>query len=141
MLSRINSLWQFYAAFVLITLGLSFGTFLVVTTTVANWFVQKRSRAMSITMAGSGLGGVLVPVIIWLIATADWRMGLVVIGVGFWVVGFPVAFTMKRRPEDYGLLPDGERPDEESGAKDVNTQSKTSAKRSVVEGNFTTKAA
>ena len=81
LLSMIQSQWQFYAAFLVLTLGLSFGTFLVVTTTVANWFVAQRSRALSITMAGSGVGGVLVPLVVWLIATTDWRTGLVVIGI------------------------------------------------------------
>ena len=115
LLSRIQNLWQFYAVFLVITLGLSFGTFLVVTTTVANWFVEKRARAMSITMAGSGLGGILVPVIVWLIATTDWRTGLIYVGIGFFLVGIPVSFTMKSRPEDYGLLPDGADPDDFSG--------------------------
>ena len=115
LLSLIQSRWQFYAAFLVLTLGLSFGTFLVVTTTVANWFVAQRSRALSITMAGSGIGGVLVPVVVWLIATADWRMGLVVIGIGYLLVGIPVSFTMKSRPEAYGLLPDGaEQPAEQA---------------------------
>lgn len=112
LLSQINELWQFYAAFLIITIGLSFGTFLVVTTTVANWFVAQRARAMSITMAGSGLGGILVPVIVWLIATTDWRTALIAIGIGFLIVGIPVSFTMKSRPEDYGMLPDGAQPTE-----------------------------
>ena len=73
LLGRINSLWQFRAAFALITVGLSFGTFLVVTTTVANWFVTQRGRALAIMAAGFGLGGTLVPLIIWLISTTDWR--------------------------------------------------------------------
>ena len=107
LLSRIQELWQFYAAFLVLTLGLSFGTFLIVTTAVANWFVENRSKALSFTMAGSGLGGVLVPVVIWLIATTDWRTGLVVVGIGCLVVGIPVSFVMKSRPEDYGMLPDG----------------------------------
>lgn len=114
LLSRIESLWQFYAAFILITLGLSFGTFLVVTTTVANWFVAQRTRAMSIASAGSALGGLLVPVVVWLIAVTDWRTALMVIGIGFWVMGIPVALAMRSRPEDYGLLPDGRRPGEDA---------------------------
>ena len=52
LLGRVNSLWQFYAAFALITVGLSFGTFLVVTATVANWFVSQRGRALAIMSAG-----------------------------------------------------------------------------------------
>ena len=122
LLSRIQELWQFYAAFLVLTIGLSFGTFLIVTTAVANWFVESRSKALSFTMAGSGLGGVLVPVIIWLIATTDWRTGLVVVAIGYLVIGIPVSFVMKSRPEDYGLLPDGalpEEPDELSGSEDA----------------------
>ena len=118
LLSRIQEIWQFYAAFLVLTLGLSFGTFLIVTTAVANWFVESRSKALSFTMAGSGLGGVLVPVVIWLIATTDWRTGLVVVGIGCLIVGIPVSFVMKSRPEDYGMLPDGAplpEDDEEQG--------------------------
>ena len=107
MLSQINSLWQFYLAFTVITVGLSFGTFLVITTTVANWFVTSRTRAMSVMSAGSAIGGLLVPVLVWLIAATDWRTGLIVIGFGFWVMGIPTSFVMRSRPEDYGLLPDG----------------------------------
>ena len=107
LLAAIQSRWQFYAAFLVLTLGLSFGTFLVVTTTVANWFVAQRSRALSITMAGSGIGGVLVPAVIWLIATTNWRVGLILVGVGYLLVGIPVSLAMKSRPEDYGQLPDG----------------------------------
>ena len=107
MLSRINSLWQFYLAFTIITLGLSFGTFLVITTTVANWFVSKRTKAMSVMSAGSAIGGLLVPALVWLIATTDWRTGLLAVGIGFWVMGIPVSLVMRSRPEDYNLLPDG----------------------------------
>ena len=113
LLSQIQELWQFYAAFLVLTIGLSFGTFLIVTTAVANWFVESRSKALSFTMAGSGLGGVLVPVVIWIIATTDWRTGLVIVGIGCLVVGIPVSFVMRSRPEDYGMLPDGAtRPEE-----------------------------
>ena len=107
MLSQINSLWQFYLAFTVITVGLSFGTFLVITTTVANWFVAQRTQAMSVMSAGSAIGGLLVPVLVWIIAATDWRTGLIAVGIGFWVMGIPVSFVMRSRPEDYGLLPDG----------------------------------
>ncbi len=128
LLSRINSLWQFYAAFALITVGLSFGTFLVVTTSVANWFVALRGRALAVTFAGSALGGVLVPAVVWLISATDWRMGLVVIGVGFWIVGFPVALVMRSRPEDYGYLPDGREPEQDEAAADRGECSRTGSR-------------
>ena len=125
LLSRIQELWQFYAAFLVLTIGLSFGTFLIVTTAVANWFVESRSKALSFTMAGSGLGGILVPVVIWVIATTDWRTGLVIVGIGCLVVGVPVSFVMRSRPEDYGMLPDGADPAESGGE----TQSESATPR------------
>ncbi len=127
-LSRIDSLWQFYLAFMLITVGLSFGSFMVVTTAVANWFVVRRSRALAIMSAGSGIGGLLVPAVVWIIAATDWRTGLFVIGIGYWVTGIPVAMVMRSRPEDYGYLPDGaatsqegseETPSESAPAKEA----------------------
>ena len=126
LLSRIQELWQFYAAFLVLTVGLSFGTFLIVTTAVANWFVENRSKALSFTMAGSGLGGVLVPVIIWIIAATDWRTGLVMVGIGCLFVGVPVSFVMKSRPEDYGMLPDGAGPAE---VESEQTQSESATAR------------
>lgn len=139
LLSQINTLWQFYAAFLVMTVGLSFGTFLVVTTTVANWFVEKRSRAMSFTMAGSALGGLLVPGVVWVIATTDWRTGLLVIAAGFLIIGVPVSFTMKSRPEDYGLLPDGSDPEPEM--QDEASQDTSARPKKQVEVTFTAKEA
>lgn len=125
LLSRMQELWQFYAAFLVLTLGLSFGTFLIVTTAVANWFVENRSKALSFTMAGSGLGGILVPVVIWLIAATDWRTGLVIVGIGCLVVGIPVSFVMRSRPEDYGMLPDGALPPEDGAGQPQSSDSST----------------
>ena len=142
LLSRINSLWQFYAAFTVITIGLSFGTFLVVTTTVANWFVTKRAKAIAIMSAGSGLGGFLVPALVWLIATTDWRTALLAVGIGFWVTGIPAALVMRSRPEDHGMLPDGRDP--EPTAADEASESGVGAARStntVVEADFTAREA
>ena len=108
LLSRTQSLWQFYGAFALIGAGVSIGSYLVVTTAVANWFVASRGRALGILSAGTGAGGFLVPLVVWLIAATDWRTGLLVIAAGTWVLGIPAAMVMRGRPEDYGYLPDGE---------------------------------
>ena len=107
LLSRVQNLWQFYLAFVVITLGLSFGTFMVVTTCIANWFMEKRARALGLAMTGTGVGGLLVPLIILIINATSWRTALVLVGVGFFATGLPAAFLMRRRPEDHGMLPDG----------------------------------
>ena len=32
---------------------------------------------------------------------------MMMIGIGFWFIGIPAAFFMRKNPENYGLLPDG----------------------------------
>ena len=112
LMSRVNSLWQFYGAMALLTLGMSFGTFIVVVTTVGNWFIRKRARALAILMSCSAAGGFAIPLLVVSIDSFGWRDVLFAAGVGFWIVGFPAAFVMRQRPEQYGLLPDGDAPDE-----------------------------
>jgi len=107
LMSQVQSLWQFYATMALLTVGMSFGTFIVLVSTVSNWFVKKRSKALAILMACTGVGGFLVPVLVLSIDTWGWRDVLLSVGVGFWIVGFPASYFMRTRPEDYGQMPDG----------------------------------
>ncbi len=122
LLSRVQNLWQFYLAFVVITLGLSFGTFMVVTTCIANWFIEKRARALGLAMTGTGIGGLLVPLIILIISATSWRTALVMVGLGFFATGIPAAFMMRRRPEDHGLLPDGRSRQIRAAATEASSQ-------------------
>jgi sugar phosphate permease len=45
-----------------------------------------------------------------MIENHGWRTAAVVAGIVLVAVGIPVALVMRRRPEDYGLLPDGVKP-------------------------------
>ncbi len=62
-MSRIGSLGEFYGAFLIIAMGTSFGSFVVMNTAVANWFDKKRSRAMTLLYVGFGASGLLVPLV------------------------------------------------------------------------------
>lgn len=108
LMSRVSSLWQFYGAMALLTLGMSFGTFIVVVTTVGNWFIRRRARALAILMSCSAAGGFALPLLVGSIDAFGWRDVLFAVGIGFWIIGFPVALVMRKRPEEYGQLPDGE---------------------------------
>jgi sugar phosphate permease len=129
MLSRINNLWQFYAAFTTIALGSSLGGFMAIFATVANWFEKKRSRAMGIVMAGMSVGGLMVPVMAWSTDSFGWRSTAFASGIVLILVGIPIAQVMRHNPEDYGYLPDGAKLDsgngesagaEDGGAPDLN---------------------
>ena len=54
------------------------------------------------------MGAVALPLLVWSIETLGWRTVLFGIGIGFWVIGTPAVLMLRRRPEDYGMRPDGD---------------------------------
>ncbi len=109
-LSRITALWQLYAVFLFLAAGSSFGSLRPVQVSVANWFIRKRSRAFGFLLAGFSIGGSLGWALAWLIETFGWRTSAVIGGLSFWIIGFPMAWVVRHRPEQMGLLPDGVPP-------------------------------
>jgi MFS family permease len=75
---------------------------------IANWFVKKRSRAFAIYTLGAGIGGTIgVSLLSRLIVNFGWRYAAVAAGIAVLVVCLPLALTVKHKPEQCGLLPDG----------------------------------
>jgi MFS family permease len=108
LLSRADSLLTFYTFFLLAAVGGSLSGFLSISTTAVNWFYRRRGLALGIVMAGTSLGGVLMPTLTWSISSFGWRSTFVGIGVFLWLVGIPISSVMRQRPEQYGLTPDGD---------------------------------
>ncbi len=119
LMSRINSLWAFYGSFLVIALGFSFGTFVVLNTAVANWFIKKRSRAMTIIYVGFGLSGTLALLLEPSISQFGWRDTATFVGIALWVIGIPLSFVIRHKPRQYGYLPDGETRDTIYGPPNV----------------------
>jgi len=88
-------------------------------TNISNWFINKRGRAMGYYAAGAGLSGLMVPLVTWLEHTYEWRTTLVILAVGVWLVGLPLALVLRHRPEKYGLRPDGDEPLPQEGVPEV----------------------
>jgi MFS family permease len=86
---------------------------LVTNVAISNWFVRKRGRALSIARVGNNLSNVIfVPVVVFIIANHGWRNVFLVFAIFTWLtVIIPSTLLMRRRPEDLGLLPDGDLPD------------------------------
>lgn len=84
---------------------------LAVTTAVANWFVRMRGRALGIATAGNAIGVMLlVPLIQWIIDGPGWRLAWLVVGAGSGLALTVLSVALvRRRPEDLGLRPDGDR--------------------------------
>ncbi len=109
LMSKITTLWHFYATISLLTVGMSFGTFIVLVATVGDWFNRKRKLALSILMSASGAGGFAVPLLVTSIENFGWRDVIFGVGIGFWLIGFISASFMRHHPEQYGLSPDGNK--------------------------------
>lgn len=113
-LSQVTTVLPFYAAIIIISFGFSaFSGAAVGNPLVGKWFVRKRGRALGIYAAARGLGGLLLPVVAYLIVLYGWRSALLIMGPFTWLLVLPLSFALKHSPEKYGLLPDGDRPGHE----------------------------
>lgn len=107
----ITELWQFYLLYIVgrtvanNTLG-----GVVPMAAATNWFRRMRGRALGLVAMSLPLGGsVLAFVGQSIISVYDWRTVFLLFAVLMLVgVTVPAAMIMRRRPEDVGLLPDGD---------------------------------
>ena len=109
LLSQVDS----YATFLIVYLGVislaHAGGFMHAPMVLVNtWFIRHRARAITVSSAAFGLGGVLVaPILSVIVQSWGWRWGAAIGGVLFLVIGLPLCLTIRRSPESMGLLPDG----------------------------------
>ena len=109
LLSRINTILAFYVIFILmVTAGRSLSSMIAIDTTVANWFIRRRGSAFGILRSAVAVGAAGVIVVAWFIDMYGWRMAFVATGIGTILVGIPTALVMRHRPEQYGMMPDGD---------------------------------
>jgi MFS family permease len=74
-----------------------------------NWFVRRRGLAIGIAFAGVGVGSItLLPWVQLVIEGAGWRVACMAMGTFLLVVLAPINLLLRKRPEDMGLLPDGD---------------------------------
>ncbi len=108
-LSRTTSLAMFYAGFFILAIGASGCSPTVVMTAAANWFRRKVGIATGIMTLGFAFGGLLVLVVVRLIDVFEWRTAMLILGISMLVIGLPLTLVVRHKPEQYGLLRDGER--------------------------------
>ena len=86
---------------------------------LANWFVKKRAQAFVLFTMGSASAGIfLTPLAAWVEVHFGWR----VVWLGMAVLALSIAplswWTIRKRPEDLGLLPDGDAVVPEDGVRE-----------------------
>ena len=111
LLSQIDTLVGFYAAFVIVALGSCMFSNFLVSVAIIQWFEKRRARALSMLQFGGALGGIFVVVIAWSIQTFGWRATAFGSGVAAILIGWPLARVIRSRPEDHGETIDGLPPE------------------------------
>ncbi|MBI4289162.1 MAG: MFS transporter [Chloroflexi bacterium] len=114
--SQVTALWQFYLLFGL-SRAISAGVVeMAASVAIANWFIAKRARAFGLATTGPRIGLAFMPPLALLLASAlGWRGAWFGLGVTSWAIAvLPAILFIGRRPEDFGLAPDGRRAEEKS---------------------------
>ncbi len=106
----VDSIWMLYVVYGgILSIGYNTGFTHSLSSIITNWFIKKRGRAMSIYALAAGIGGAIaVPLMSKSILLYGWRTTAIFCGLAFWIAGFPAAYIFRNKPEDMGLLPDGE---------------------------------
>ena len=109
-LASMTQVWHFWGLFGLARGTAAAGAQLATMVALASWFVKKRGRIVGLLGVGQRVGQVIMPIpILAIIVTLGWREAwLALAGFAFLAIVIPSAIYMRRRPEDYGLMPDGQ---------------------------------
>jgi MFS family permease len=110
--SRVESLAAFYLIWAGIGVALALTLYEPAFAAAATWFVRGRSRALLVLTTVAGFAStIFLPLTGWLTERFGWREALVVLAVILGTITVPAhALVLRHRPEDLGLLPDGEAP-------------------------------
>jgi MFS family permease len=111
--------WHLYVTLgVLVGGGANMMTYTVHSQFLPNWFVRRRGLAISIAFSGVGVGAiVLLPWLQSIISTDGWRASCLATGLLVLLVVAPLNLFVRKRPDDIGLLPDGDTLSRSDAAK------------------------
>lgn len=110
LLSQMNSLWHYYAGYVVIGIGVT-GTSQVTTSCViSHWFVKRRGMAIGIVAMGMGVSGIVFAPLVGIYLIPNWGWSNAYLSLAVIVGGLIIPlslFVIRTRPADLNLLPDG----------------------------------
>jgi|GEM_PF-39077 len=109
--SQVETLVGFYLIWIGIGLASAAVFYDPAFTTLTQWFVRNRARAMLIVTVVAGFAStIFLPLTGWLVHLHGWRNALIVLAVILAITTIPPhALLLRRKPEDLGLAPDGDR--------------------------------
>ena len=110
LMAKVSAVWHLYLLLgVVVGIGLS-GMDVLLLSTVARWFARKRGMMSGIIKVGTGVGMVIMPMLVtWLITSYGWRTSFVVLGLIILLFILTLGQFLVRDPAKKGQLPDNER--------------------------------
>ena len=111
--ATVTRLWQCYVLFgVLVAVSVPFVQ-LSIMVILTNWFVRRRGTVFGLAYSGIGAGlFAILPAAQYAILCVGWRWTFIICALLVLAVVLPVGLLVKPRPQDMGLLPDGDVPGE-----------------------------
>lgn len=108
LMAKIATIWELYLYYgVIVGVGMG-GGIAPSLSTVARWFVKRRGLMTGMTIAGTGTGTLVMPLIAsWLISTYNWRTSFTIIGIAVFILIVGLAQLLIRDPGRKGLSPYG----------------------------------
>ena len=109
LMSQISAVWQLYLFYgMVIGIGMS-GHLVPVLSTIARWFVAKRSMITGVVLAGGGMGTLTAPLLAnQLISAYGWRTSYIIMGSIVLVTVALAAQFLRRDPAQMRQVPYGE---------------------------------
>lgn len=96
LLTRVETLWQFYLVFALLFISTVSNTYIPVAAVVARWFVKLRGVATGVAMLGLGFGGGIAPLVAeTLMRENGWRRAFMLMSIGVLIALVPIALWIR----------------------------------------------
>ncbi|MEM7131720.1 MAG: MFS transporter [Chloroflexota bacterium] len=112
LMSQVNGIILLGIGFTLLRMLGQGSLSLVSSNSINQWWVRRRGVILGISgvataLFGMGAGPNLLN---WMVEQVGWRSSYIILGLILLVIAVPVAYLfLRRRPEDFGLLPDGDK--------------------------------
>ena len=103
-LSTVTSITMFFISFIIIGVGLTAIATPLMMVFVLSWFPNKGGLAMGIAASGVALGGLLVPIITYLIDIYGWRHAILIMGLVMLVLPLPLSLLLRKNYAKSGNL-------------------------------------
>lgn len=103
-----HSTWMFFVGFVIASLGYTIIGSGMGPAVISAWFKKRQGMTIALIMGLGGLSGFFVPGIVWIEGEFGWRTAAIAIAIGTVAVTVPMAFVIRRTPQEMGLQPDND---------------------------------